>query len=396
MTFRTYFRPSAARRDDQLIEDVVSRGVHAAHGPGADRAALDQVVLVLTMTDPAVDSAGRLAAQLGQAVARLHRHSWLPADVLHVVGREWTARVRRLAGLVLVHHASTVSPAPPGEWATQLAGLGPDPGPGVVAAFRRREGLDADDAWRDGLRLLALLLHLPPLEALAPEPTGPVPTHAVEPRVLARVRALLAKAESTTFPEEADALTAKAQDLISRHALDEAVLEARAGTGAEVVARRVHVDNPYAAAKAQLLDAVGRVNDVRLVWTDALGMATVVGHPHDLDRTELLFTSLLVQATRALAVATREVSAKSFRRAFLLAYALRIGERLEQVRDGARGEAEQTYGAALVPVLAERSEAVEHAFNQMFPRLRTPRRTRVDALGWHAGRAAADEAELRG
>ena len=37
--------------------------------------------------------------------------------------------------------------------------------------------------------------------------------------MLERVRALLAKAESTTFPEEADALTAKAQQLMTRHAL---------------------------------------------------------------------------------------------------------------------------------------------------------------------------------
>ena len=35
-------------------------------------------------------------------------------------------------------------------------------------------------------------------------------------KVLGRVRALLAKAESTTFPEEAEALTAKAQELMAR------------------------------------------------------------------------------------------------------------------------------------------------------------------------------------
>jgi hypothetical protein len=37
---------------------------------------------------------------------------------------------------------------------------------------------------------------------------------------------------------------------------------------------------------------------------------------------------------------------------------------------------------------------VDAAFTTMFPGLRAPRRTRVDAQGWDAGRAAADRADL--
>ena len=40
----------------------------------------------------------------------------------------------------------------------------------------------------------------------------------------AKVRALLAKAESTTFEAEAEALFAKAHQLMVRNAIDEAVL----------------------------------------------------------------------------------------------------------------------------------------------------------------------------
>ena len=42
-------------------------------------------------------------------------------------------------------------------------------------------------------------------------------------RLLARVRALLARAELTGFDEEAEALTAKAQELITRHAIADAL-----------------------------------------------------------------------------------------------------------------------------------------------------------------------------
>lgn len=408
---RTFRRPSAVHDHGPLLDGLLTSGAEAAFGPFADAAELERHVLALTVADPAVDSDGMLTGRLLRTVAVLHEHGWQPVDLVHVVGRQWTQRVGRLAVALVLHEAANAAHRAPAEWAAQLVTLGPDRtrGGAVVAEWRAREGLAADDAWRDGLRLLGHLARLPEIEALSPRPSEwgraprpPVTTAAPEPKTLARIRGLLAKAESTDFPDEADALTAKAQDLMTRHAIDEAVLQAHGspgngGAGHGVLARRVHVDNPYASAKVQLLDGVGGANDVRVVWTESIGMATVVGHPGDLDLVELLFTSLLVQATRALADAARVGPgvAKSFRRGFLLAYAVRVRERLDEARTHARGAAELTYGTALVPVLAERSEAVDHAFATMFPALRTRRSTRVDALGWHAGRAAADRADLR-
>jgi hypothetical protein len=46
-----------------------------------------------------------------------------------------------------------------------------------------------------------------------------------------------------------------------------------------------------------LLDAVASANQCRVVWSKHLGFCTVIGHATDLDAVELLFTSLLVQAT---------------------------------------------------------------------------------------------------
>ena len=48
-----------------------------------------------------------------------------------------------------------------------------------------------------------------------------------------------------------------------------------------------------------------------------------------------------------------------------------------------------------MPVLAARSEAVDDQVTAMFPRLRTKRSSGPsDALGWHAGRDAAERADL--
>ena len=52
---------------------------------------------------------------------------------------------------------------------------------------------------------------------------------APDRRVLDRVRGLLTKAESTEFPAEAEALTAKAQELMARHSIEQAMVEARCG-----------------------------------------------------------------------------------------------------------------------------------------------------------------------
>src|SRR4030095_11125300 len=115
--------------------------------------------------------------------------------------------------------------------------------------------------------------------------------------------ALLAKAESTTYPDEAEALTAKAQQLMTRHAIDAAAVEGERGCGARVSPRRAGIDDPYARARVTLLSEVARANRCRAVWSRGFGFATVFGDEGDIDAVEVLYTSLLGQATRAMVVA---------------------------------------------------------------------------------------------
>src|SRR5690606_23196000 len=164
---------------------------------------------------------------------------------------------------------------------------------------------------------------------------GP-PDRRPESRALGRIRALLAKAEATGYPEEAEALSAKAQELMARHSLDEALLAARAPAAGMPDACRIGVEPPYEQAKAVLLDAVAGANHCRAVWNEPLGFSTVVGFASDLEAVELLHTSLLVQATAALTKAEAAQRAggrkrtKTFRQSFLAAYAHRVGTRLDR------------------------------------------------------------------
>jgi hypothetical protein len=214
--------------------------------------------------------------------------------------------------------------------------------------------------------------------------------------VLSTIRALLAKAESTEFAAEAEALSAKAQAMMTRHAIDEALLHAADADSIEVLGRRVLIDSPYALEKVHLLSAVGRANRTRVVWMEDLSMATVVGTPVDIDQVELLFVSLLIQSTRAMAEAGTAQPGSfdrspRFRRSFLTSYAVRIGERLR----AADAETTASYGSELVPVLRRQEEAVDTVYEQLFPHTREASSTRTyDRRGWDAGREAADRASF--
>jgi hypothetical protein len=227
-----------------------------------------------------------------------------------------------------------------------------------------------------------------------------MPRRGVDQKILARVRALLAKAESTTFPEEAEALSAKAQELMSRYSLERIVVES-AASGDDphpAAARRMWLESPYMAAKALLVGAVAEANRCRSVLSEKLGFTTVLGDEVDLEIVELLSTSLLVQATRAMVSAGSQTTrtgrsrTRSYRQSFLIAYATRIGERLSAARDV--GAAAVTDQSQLLPVLAARERVVDKLFEEMFPQSVSRSFSVGNAAGWHAGRAAADLAVL--
>ncbi|MGH9121855.1 MAG: DUF2786 domain-containing protein, partial [Acidimicrobiales bacterium] len=209
-----------------------------------------------------------------------------------------------------------------------------------------------------------------------------------------------AKAESTTFEPEAEALTAKAQVLMARHAINDAVLRG-AGGGGQPVTRRLPVDDPYADPKSSLLSAIARANGARTVWYPQYALMAVIGYPGDLDGIEALFTSLLVQAGRTLVAKGPVVDefgrsqTRSFRQSFLASYANRIGERLEEAAAEARREAEEEMSANLLPVLASRDREVDEAVAKAFPHLRRHRpHMATNSAGWRAGRIAAETATL--
>jgi hypothetical protein len=430
--------PRRVPSEKDLAANVIGEAVHAvcAGDQDAYSACLRQLADERTPGWTRVVSED-LTEFLRVSVRAAWRHGWQPAELARHVGRELDGEHASVVADMIAdemrgYAAATVD----ARWAAQVAALEASPpgDAGYMAAWRLANVAGLRGAVANAIETLHALQHLPVLERLLPLPGTARPTAQVhagnagdtgpaDERLLGRIRALLAKAESTEFAEEAEALSARAQELMAKYSIDHALLAAESGQTEAPGGRRIAVDNPYEAPKATLLQTVAQANRCRVIWSRELGLVTVIGFPADLDAVELLFTSLLVQANGAMLRAGAKKDAygrsrtRAFRQSFLVSYAIRIGERLAQAAGRAeqeavaeqaaaqQGAAQQgtpqrgagsTGGRELVPFLAARHRAVDDAVDAMFgdtlTRSRAVRAT--DAEGWYSGRAAADLASL--
>ncbi|MEU4288944.1 DUF2786 domain-containing protein [Kribbella sp. NPDC026596] len=332
---------------------------------------------------------------------------WAPADVVQHGRRELDPRVEPLllAAISAEHQrykAATIDP----RWLDQLTDVGvPQPFTELtLTAWAAAARVGRYLTLHHALSLAGFLQSLPVLARLYPLPgTTVLGEHHVVPvngKMLARIRRLLAKAEATEFPDEAEALSGKAQELMAKFSLDSALVDAEVEIPDDSAGRRLWVDTPYVSAKAQLVGAVASANRCRTVVIDNLAVVTIVGAELDLQLTEILSTSLLVQANRAMLAAGKHIGhrgesrTRSFRQSFLMAYAQRIGERLEASTAATQAAVPEPDAGRLLPVLAKREEQVDALFTKLFPNT-TTRRTRItNGAGWNAGLTAADQAQL--
>jgi hypothetical protein len=168
--------------------------------------------------------------------------------------------------------------------------------------------------------------------------------------MLAKVRKLLAKAENPACTEqEAEAYNKKAAELIAAYGIDRALLAAKDPTTDKIGDRIVDLESPYALSKADLLSAIARSMRCRAVlrsrWADGKRIKSMhlFGYDSDLERAELLFTSLLLQSAHGVANAhvPPHESTKTFRLAWLAGFTVEVEQRLRAAEVDAQREATQ-------------------------------------------------------
>ena len=244
-----------------------------------------------------------------------------------------------------------------------------------------------------------------------------------------KITKLLSKAERCG-PAEAEAFTAKATALMTRWAIDEAVIQARRGAlniKDEVISKSYGVRGTYWKQHRELGFSIGNAFQFKLLqqnWShrgsDEHGRFTWIGFESDISKAELLYTSLLIQAQRAQRQFANEWRAQyadimpqaegfKARRSFLIGFASEVGYRLAEQRRQATVEAQAASdvhdaehdesSTSVALVLMSRQDRVREYYDEKYGKLKAGRGSSIDMgrTGGHAaGRRAGAAANLGG
>ncbi len=218
-----------------------------------------------------------------------------------------------------------------------------------------------------------------------------------------RINALLAKAASSTHEAEREVFTEKAERLMVKWGIDDAMLTdaAKADKQRQRVAieeRRYTVEGPNGALLAELVASVAArgVGPIRTLISRGGRDWWAIGYTDDLARVELYVPHLVDEARLAWkqhlaeAVYNHDTLRNRARIAFLSSFGWAVKQRL----DALFVEVTTTAGGTGELVLANRSREVERELYRRNPLSRSvaARRTRdwsARLAGWSAGEAAS-------
>jgi hypothetical protein len=224
---------------------------------------------------------------------------------------------------------------------------------------------------------------------------------------LALIRKLLAKAEDPAVtPDEAEAYNAKAAELIAAYGIDRALLAEQAPGTDKPGEKIITLDPPYALDKADLLTGVASALRCKVVllrrWEHGRKVVSVhlFGYDSDLERTELLFTSLLVQAAHGIASAVIpwDEHPAAYRRSWMAGFTLAITIRLRAAERRAEQHAEHDQAATTARsvslVLVGRAERIDQLVSATYPRLQNGQARQLSGSGRARGYQAGQRADI--
>ena len=221
--------------------------------------------------------------------------------------------------------------------------------------------------------------------------------------ILDKVRKLLAKAEDTgVTAAEAQALTAKAAELMAKYGIDRALLAAERPETDRPADRVIDVGNPWARVQAHLLCGLASALRCQCVILPRPGPGSRIhmfGFSSDLERTDVLYTSLLVQMWQGLAaeqVPAWSRSPRAWRRSWLLGFAAAVVARVRAAEQEATSRAtapQARSGSQTALVLADRALVIRRNIEQAYPVTRKSHVT-YSGSGYGAGYAQGQRADI--
>lgn len=236
----------------------------------------------------------------------------------------------------------------------------------------------------------------------------------VSDKTLSKIRALLTQAEdSAATAEEAEAFMAKATELMAKYGIERAMLAAE-NTVADIVAdKTVIVPGPYSARKADLLSWTGQALNVKTIRLGSSRRSSIpagaqkvhlFGMQSDLERLDILYTSLLLQCNTAMLreensrLSLGIARSKAWRGDFMQGFAARVHTRLKQAEARARKDYDDTHtsGMSTDLVIQDRTALVSKAVADRYPKLSSTSRRTATTSGYYSGTAAGSKADLGG
>lgn len=227
---------------------------------------------------------------------------------------------------------------------------------------------------------------------------------------LEQIRALLRKAEADgVTPDEAEALSAKAFELAARYEIDETLVRAAEDRPAEKIETRTGtVQRPFNQLQSL----------VYIVYTFCGATSVKVskdkyyvhGFASDLDRAEMLLTSLLVQGTRQATTDYRTMAQShtgsasdsverrsTYKRSWWAAFAGTLHRRFIEIKAQQVAKTETNTGSVSTAVaLRDKDAQIKEYVESMHSNLRMTHSRRVSGSGGSAGRRAGERADIGG
>ncbi len=241
-----------------------------------------------------------------------------------------------------------------------------------------------------------------------PGPAGPGPGgrpatgSEAAAALLDRVRKLLTKAESDgVTAAEAQALTAKAAELMAKYGIDRALLAARRPETDRPADRKVDIDNPWARVQAHLLCGVAAAMRCQCVLLPRPAPGTrihIFGFASDIERTDVLYTSLLLQMWQGLGTAQIpgwSRSPRAWRRSWLLGFISAVVSRIRAAEQDAttRAASPAAEGERMTLVLADRRQVIMRNIEHAYPVTRKTQMT-YSGSGYGAGYTEGQRADI--
>lgn len=225
---------------------------------------------------------------------------------------------------------------------------------------------------------------------------------------LVKIQKLLAKAERAGTEAEAAAFFAKAEELMHKWAIDDAMLAAAGKRDTDVIEQRAFRWTGSSLsttwdADMHLMVVISRNHNVRMLVSRSTRTMYLVGYRSDIDNVLTVFTALVVQSARFQREAWKTAEGKEWMgqydkrvwaRSFREGFADRIGVRLREAREHVHAEAKREHGSGMDLVLVDRKDRVDAFYDDIPKGTARSSSRRSDPNGRAAGREAANRADM--